>query len=760
MGVQIVSGNLNIFGDQGRFETDRSTWGFANNNAGLSFQRSSAQVHAGVFSARIYNQPALLFPVSRGTCIPCQFKVFTNRKYLIRVWVYVPADLPLVADDYEIYINGRSFDDTYYNRVKISETHRTILQCKGSWQLLETKVSYTHDDPSIFPMGIDERVYIILVPPGGVVVGNAGELQAPAGCTYSTTGSIYVDDFEVLEYVDTVDTCDIDINEATSVVVNESTPSANNGSITIAVTGGTAPFEYSKDNGTTWQASNIFSGLSAAVYQCRVREINNTSCVSSYAFAINAAAADFDFITQITNESIPGANDGALTVTVYGTTGPYQYSKNGGAAYQAGNSFSALPPAVYAVAVKDANNVVRVYSYQVEAGQLLFDKAYFSKNPIPYTVGKDAVASLLPNYRIYCDTRVEEIFGSGIFTSTLKQELEPDENGIATFQLRQAFRNSLKAVPTEYTEGLQILTDRAKLYKNYTGHLTGDLVTPAFLLPSLPFLVLLGGIDKISYPGLNYLSTYLVTNKKFLTWAPPEKEVDALQEDYLTFFVYNAQITGIELMIKLYFDDGTNATQSTFIGASGLKHGQLIQLPAGPLNARVSLFNPAKNVSKYELWLVDQNSAVVSEVKSYTIAPYHHPLTRFIMVLNSLGAWEVHRFTGQSESTESYDRSVVQKYLPHDYSSLDGEMEVRDVTRRVRHSFSSGFIKGKYSAQWLEYFRELAGCGMLYDVTTERIPLLNVTRDFNFQQDQDYQRFIRLEAERVYINESYTTPNL
>ena len=40
----------------------------------------------------------------------------------------------------------------------------------------------------------------------------------------------------------------------------------NTGSITVAQpTVGTAPFEYSIDNGTTWQTSNVFSGLIAGI---------------------------------------------------------------------------------------------------------------------------------------------------------------------------------------------------------------------------------------------------------------------------------------------------------------------------------------------------------------------------------------------------------------------------------------------------------------------------------------------------------------
>jgi subtilisin-like proprotein convertase family protein len=46
------------------------------------------------------------------------------------------------------------------------------------------------------------------------------------------------------------------------------------GIITVAATGGTGTLEYSKDNGMTYQLSNVFTGLSAASYQIVVRDAN------------------------------------------------------------------------------------------------------------------------------------------------------------------------------------------------------------------------------------------------------------------------------------------------------------------------------------------------------------------------------------------------------------------------------------------------------------------------------------------------------
>jgi hypothetical protein len=51
------------------------------------------------------------------------------------------------------------------------------------------------------------------------------------------------------------------------------------GSITATATGGTSPYQYSKDGGTNWQNSNMFTGLSNGTYTITVRD--NNGCMTS-----------------------------------------------------------------------------------------------------------------------------------------------------------------------------------------------------------------------------------------------------------------------------------------------------------------------------------------------------------------------------------------------------------------------------------------------------------------------------------------------
>lgn len=394
-----------------------------------------------------------------------------------------------------------------------------------------------------------------------------------------------------------------------------------------------------------------------------------------------------------------------------------------------------------------------------------FDQVFFSKNPIAITKAAPAGWDELLNFRLYSDVRVQDVQGSGEYISKLKSELYPDDDGNATFYLRQCFPfpDVLQAIAPAYnTSVITRLTDRIKFFKNYTGQLTGVQVAPdeEDIVESSRMLVLLGGINKQKFPGLNFFNEYLPTNKKFLSWAPVEKIVDRLQEDYLNFFVYDADTTTVKLQIKAYYDDATTVTEvvSTL---TPVLYGYLLQIPTGPYNSGVKDIDPSKNLSKYEVTLLDQDDEIISEVRTYIVASVRHPLTRFIMFLNSLGSYEVIMFTGQAEFKTDYEREVIQKFLPHNYAAFDGEFAVRNVSLQEKVNYSTGYFTGRYALAWQRYMKDVLLSNSVYDVTSAtRIPVSITSGTLDGGLDQDYVRFARIDTQKAYVDDCYTPDDL
>jgi PKD repeat protein len=132
---------------------------------------------------------------------------------------------------------------------------------------------------------------------------------------------------------------------------------ANDGTITIsAPAGGYGTYEYSVNGGTSWQASGNFAGLIPGFYNVQIRDAAHTACVVILNGSLQLTQpAALNAIVNSTSVTCNGANDGTITISSpTGGYGTYEYSINGGAAWQASGSFTGLAPATYTVVIRDA----------------------------------------------------------------------------------------------------------------------------------------------------------------------------------------------------------------------------------------------------------------------------------------------------------------------------------------------------------------------------------------------------------------------
>ena len=140
----------------------------------------------------------------------------------------------------------------------------------------------------------------------------------------------------------------------TATNTNVSCNGGNNGSITVTATGGTTPYQYSKNNGSTFQSLNTFSNLIAATYPIVVKDTNN--CLTTLQNVIITQPNAISFSATTTGVSCNGNSNGSISITGTGGTSPLQYSINGGTTFQSANIFSGLTASTYSVIVKDTNN--------------------------------------------------------------------------------------------------------------------------------------------------------------------------------------------------------------------------------------------------------------------------------------------------------------------------------------------------------------------------------------------------------------------
>lgn len=155
----------------------------------------------------------------------------------------------------------------------------------------------------------------------------------PSGC--SSTGLVVVDGTSA-PVIDGID-------------AQATTCGQDNGSITVNASGGGA-FTYSIDGGITFQAGNTFPDLATGTYDIVV----SNGCEITGQVDVTADELPEIHSVGSTDPNCLPNSTGSISIDATGS-GALTYSVDGGATYQAGNTFADLPPGTYDTMVSDGS---------------------------------------------------------------------------------------------------------------------------------------------------------------------------------------------------------------------------------------------------------------------------------------------------------------------------------------------------------------------------------------------------------------------
>ena len=135
-------------------------------------------------------------------------------------------------------------------------------------------------------------------------------------------------------------------------LTNISCNGGNSGEIEfINVTGGTGAYQFSIDNGATFQTGSTFTGLAAGTYNLAVTDVNgcivNTTVTLTQAPPLAMATTVFDLACF-------NDNSGGIQIGATGGTGAYQYSIDNGVNFSPIESFFSLAAGTYNLITQDA----------------------------------------------------------------------------------------------------------------------------------------------------------------------------------------------------------------------------------------------------------------------------------------------------------------------------------------------------------------------------------------------------------------------
>lgn len=154
------------------------------------------------------------------------------------------------------------------------------------------------------------------------------------------------------------------------------TAGSSNGSIIMIVTGGSGQYEYSLNNSTSWQSSNVFSGLAAGLYIVYVRDENG--CIQVYTIQVgtNSGCNLTVTATQAASGSCGGSCSESILYSYTTTSGGSPFTviltdQNGNTQTQTQTSttmsgtFTGLCEGIYTVTVQASNGCTGIYTVQV-----------------------------------------------------------------------------------------------------------------------------------------------------------------------------------------------------------------------------------------------------------------------------------------------------------------------------------------------------------------------------------------------------------
>jgi len=264
------------------------------------------------------------------------------------------------------------------------------------------------------------------------------------------------------------------------------------------------------------------------------------------------------------------------------------------------------------------------------------------------------------------------------------------------------------------------------------------------------FHILMGGVQWQEFPGAGFWHYKYPDDPEFLTWHPNNKYVTTAQQEYLAYFTYDA-ITNLKRYFKIYYTDGTDETQHDSPGHTTVQN-KMYLFPAGHDQMALDTYTPAKTILKYDIWLQNQVSAVVSDVRTYWIDRSYQPHERFFVFRNSIGGFDTLRTTGTGATSLTHQQTIVQRTLDYRYKVIDGQRVTQNITEQETKKVSSGF---KTFAE-ADFYREMLLSPMVCeDVRGRWTPVEIIRKTFKIYEDDDMLFYVEFEYNYRFINPVY-----
>lgn len=272
----------------------------------------------------------------------------------------------------------------------------------------------------------------------------------------------------------------------------------------------------------------------------------------------------------------------------------------------------------------------------------------------------------------------------------------PDENGNIIIDVSEFIQDELTGHYTWPEKTPLIVTQndirgefRIKYFEYY-----GNPSTYQACYYSGSFYYLQGKISQLRMSALKQLGQtfweWLCQKQKFLSFSPDSKTISKRQPEKLYYIVMKAGISQIKITIKIYYSDGTNSGNQIAATLTANQY-RIYELLVGYGMLNIGNYAPSKTVTSYDVWVADQNNAVISEIKSFFVDADYYEINRYFMYRNSLGVFETFWATGKGSKEVAIDKEFITVPVSADYALDERALKQSSSERAVTYQCNTGF---------------------------------------------------------------------
>lgn len=220
---------------------------------------------------------------------------------------------------------------------------------------------------------------------------------------------------------------------------------------------------------------------------------------------------------------------------------------------------------------------------------------------------------------------------------------------------------------------------------------------------------------------------------KFLTWMPDSRKV--LPGEQIFLYWLNNSNTATEFIyvnIAVYYDDNTDETITGVLSITRESNMAVYAIPVGP--TALELNELAKIVTKYSVWLTDDDDDRLSEVRTFILDYNYYRKTRQLIFANGLGGYDSLSLTGRGGEKLSVSQFSSERMPDVESLPTYSETVINTITGERQLNIATGHLS-KAERTWLQ---ELLYSREIYIVTDrEFIPLQLLDTEYSYEIDDE-----------------------